>query len=721
MPSQTAESILVRQEGSEVLFLNELKFRKNSALNLRIPLDNKNVPTVMAVVGQTGFVEGADYRQLPTVAFVRAIPDSPWFFVAHMETSEVYSSMPVILWTLFSFLMLLIFMMGAIFFGKRQAEAISAIQESQRVLKESQSVAQIGSYVFDLVTGFWKSSNELDRLFGLDAAFVRNYESWANLLHPDDRAMMETYFNNEVLGKKSAFNRQYRIITRDSGISRWVHGLGRLGFDAKGRPIEMIGTIQDISDYKRTEIELLKQAEAKEVLRLETLRAKERSDFLSEATKLLASTLEHEITFKKVAALAVPQLADVCTVYDSSLRRLAVAHVDPQKLNLLAEMDRRFPLDPRQPSIFQRVMRSGRSERVANMSAGILQGISQSAEHLEMLKQIGVRTALVIPLWHRCKALGVMLVGSTSARQFNEAEQVLAEELALRGAMAMDNAYLYREAQESIRARETILGVVSHDLKNPLAAIHLSAQLLKRLTDKFEDATITSMVQTIFGATEQMKRLIQDLLDLSKIQSRRLSIEKEKLRPELLVSSALDLMKSQALLKGLALSAEVEPDLPELACDKLRILQVFSNLLGNAIKFTEKGGRVKISVTRQGDAVRFSVSDTGSGISEAELPKIFERFWQTEKTKALGAGLGLSIVRGIVEAHGGSVSVESRVGVGSTFSFVLPISVALRLPIEQSAPVANLRVTNADLRADSDPQHKGLGGESPTLNQNQKS
>ena len=235
----------------------------------------------------------------------------------------------------------------------------------------------------------------------------------------------------------------------------------------------------------------------------------------------------------------------------------------------------------------------------------------------------------------------------------------------------LENERLVGEAQEALRSREDLLAIVSHDLRNPLGVVLASTSLLLKSNlppDKQERAR--RQVEAIQRAGNRMNRLIRDLLDFASIQAGRLSVS---LRPQdvaAMVTEVLDVMEPLASPKGQHLVADVAPGLA-IRCDHDRVIQLFSNLVGNAIKFTPDGGTITVRAMSEGDVVRFAVSDTGPGIPRDELAYVFDRYYQAQRKNRDGIGLGLSIARGIVEAHGGRIWAESEEGKGSTFSFTL--------------------------------------------------
>ena len=228
-------------------------------------------------------------------------------------------------------------------------------------------------------------------------------------------------------------------------------------------------------------------------------------------------------------------------------------------------------------------------------------------------------------------------------------------------------------AEDATRTRDEVLALVSHDLRNPLNLVLTSATLLR---DRLEELGPKEEKQLgmIHRAAGQMNRLIQDLLDVSGLEAGHLSIDPSSHAVAPLIREACAVQEHVAEGKGIAVSCDAAPDLPEVHADGERILQVLGNLIGNALKFTDEGGRVGVRAVAAGEDVQFSVTDTGMGITEEDLPHVFDRFWQARRTGAGGAGLGLAIAAGIVEAHGGRMWVESEVERGSTFHFTLPVA-----------------------------------------------
>jgi signal transduction histidine kinase len=237
--------------------------------------------------------------------------------------------------------------------------------------------------------------------------------------------------------------------------------------------------------------------------------------------------------------------------------------------------------------------------------------------------------------------------------------------------MAIDNARLYRAAVEATQLRDQVLGVVAHDLRNPLSAILLQARAFKRHGAEPERRS-GKPGEAIDRAVMRMNRLIQDLLDVRLMESGQLIVERARVSARELINGAVDMHRPIASSSSLELSVDLDRDVPEVWGDRDRLLQAFDNLIGNAIKFTSAGGEITVGAASLDHEVLFWVADTGNGIAPENLPRVFDRFWQATRTGRHGAGLGLPITKGIVEAHGGRIWVESTQGKGSTFWFTIP-------------------------------------------------
>jgi PAS domain S-box-containing protein len=423
-------------------------------------------------------------------------------------------------------------------------------------------------------------------------------------------------------------------------------------------------------------------------------RLEARLRFLADVGELVASPTDYRGTLAAVARLAVPFLADLCFVdlieEDGSLRRIEAVFANPDKQSALAERVKQS-VRPGSRTPQARVVETGRSLLYEEFQLAELEAIAGGAEHAKALRAIGLRSKMVVPLEARGRTLGTLtFMTAESERRFSESDLAFAEEIARRAAMGLDNARLYALEQRGTRAREDLLAIVSHDLKTPLSAVLLCVDILLRGAPEREDRRKYGRkeLQRIKRGAERMTALIQDLLDTASIASGHISVERERVMPGPLVAEAIEAVAPLAATGSLLLESTVPNDLSAVFGDPTRLQQIFANLLGNAIKFTPEGGAIIVSAKLVGDAVQFSIADTGPGIPQQDLPHLFDRFWQARREARVGTGLGLFIVKGIVEAHGGRMWVESEVGTGSRFSFTLPVFLPSEAP--RSSPPADL-------------------------------
>lgn len=409
----------------------------------------------------------------------------------------------------------------------------------------------------------------------------------------------------------------------------------------------------------------------------ERKRAADRLRFLAEAGEALAASLESDQTLALVARFAVPTLGDACLAdvyYGGLLHRVASAHADPAAETILREMALRFPPDPAGALPAARVLRSHEPVLVRSITEQWLAETIGIEEHREMFRRLRVCSIMAVPLIAHGRSVGALSFHS-SRRPFGPDDLQLAADLARRAALAIDNARLHDELRAAIRARDEMMGIVSHDLRNPVQAIKMLAAAISASPDDARaHTTAVEHATVIRRAAQQMDMLIQDLLDVVRIDAGQLHIQPRAVDVEELLSAALETLEPLAEARSLTLTTAIEPNLPDVVVDAERIAQVLSNLVGNAIKFTPSGGQISVSAEAVDGIVRVSVTDTGPGIPVDQLGRVFDRFWQSRRSSPHGAGLGLSIAKGIVEAHGGRISASSQMGVGTTFAFTMPVA-----------------------------------------------
>lgn len=477
------------------------------------------------------------------------------------------------------------------------------------------------------------------------------------VIHPEDLPeVVEKYQAAEVGGLP--FESELRL-RRADGEYRWFLTRAKPVLDENGRVTKWYGTSTDIDDTKRAE---------------------ETSKFLADASATLADLGDPDNTLQKVAGLAVPHFADWCTVdlleSDGALRRLAVAHVDPSKAELARELHQRYPPDPKAPMGVWNIIRTGQSEMVSEITEELLDATTPDAEVRAIVRQLGLRSYLGVPLVARGKTLGVLtFIAAESGRRYNEFDRAVAEDLGRRAAVAIENAYLYRALREEDQRKDEFLATLAHELRNPLAPIRNGLQVLKLLGHDHESAEQSRAMME--RQLEHLVRLVDDLLDVSRVSRGRIELRKERTNLSTIIDSALETCAPAIEDRGHQLSVVLPEEPIYIDADKTRLTQALGNLLHNATKYTDPGGQIALSVEQEGSEVVIRVKDSGVGIPDVMLPKIFDLFTQVdrslEKSRG-GLGIGLTLVRRMVELHGGSVEAKSAgQGRGSEFIIRLPL------------------------------------------------
>jgi PAS domain S-box-containing protein len=463
---------------------------------------------------------------------------------------------------------------------------------------------------------------------------------------------------------------------------------------------------------------------------MEKVRAVRRA-FLADAGDALASSLDYRATLATVTRLAVPRLADWCAIEliepgDDAPQQVAVAHLDPEKVALARELYERYPPDPRAPGGTPHVIRSGQPELHPQIAPELLEASARDAEHLRIIRELRLGSAMVVPLRGRERTLGAMtFVYAESERRYTSDDLAFAEEFARRAAMAIETASSFRaleeararehalreEAQFANRAKDEFLATVSHELRTPLHAI-LGWAVTLRGRRPPED--IDRPLAVIERNARAQARLIDDVLDVSRMISGKLSLTLRTINVADAVTGAIDAATPAATAKRIALQLDVAPEPLEVTADPERIQQVVWNLVTNAVKFTAGGGLVTVAAYREAGHVCIAVTDTGEGIPAAALPRIFEPFQQADASitrRHGGLGLGLAVVKQLVTAHGGTVRAESEgAGRGARFTVCLPALGALVKPSAAfpSAPPSPPRRTPESARPREAPRLDAL-------------
>jgi PAS domain S-box-containing protein len=435
--------------------------------------------------------------------------------------------------------------------------------------------------------------------------------------------------------------------------------------------------LRDVTEERRAqkerEVLLAREREARTAAEA----AERRMAFLARASEIFHFSLAIEETFDALLRVIVPELAISCVVdvVDATgrIRRAHVVHGDPA-MQAFAD---RLGTYPKQQwrYLTRRAITEGRAELVASFDDEHRRAAAEDEDHLAILRGLAFSSIITVPLRAREHVLGaLMLARGPGEKPFTDAELALAQDLALRAASALDNARLYDQARRAIRARDDVLGVVSHDLRSPLSVIAMCTTSLLG-EGAVSDERSRESLMTVQRANQWARRLIEDLLDVSAIEAGGLSLTRRHEDPVVLVMLAVQLNRELAAEREISLVAELPEHLPIVDVDADRIVQALSNLIANAIKFTPQRGIVRVGGEDGGDHVRLFVADSGPGVPAEDQPHVFDRFWTARRNaRVRGTGMGLAIVRGIADAHGGRAWLDTPVpGNGATFSIALPV------------------------------------------------
>lgn len=414
--------------------------------------------------------------------------------------------------------------------------------------------------------------------------------------------------------------------------------------------------------------------------------AERRSSFLAKASAVLASSLDYPSTLASVAELCVPEMGDWCIVdvadSEGRLRRLAVRHVDPSMVDLIRKLSETYPDTADQPYGPMTVFRTGKAE-LSDVSDQMLRAMARDDAHYRILHQLKLQSYMSVPLTIRDRTLGVLtFVSSDPKVRYREEDLEFAHDLARRSSLAIDNARLYREARAAVGIRDDFLSIASHELKTPVTTLQLQIQsLLRRVeVDEVEvpGPSGGSPAQRLAAADRQVSRLtklINELLDISRITGKGLELELEDVDLTFVVRDVVARCTEELSRARCTIELKLEPSTSGF-WDRMRVEQIVTNLLSNAIKYGA-GRPIEIGVDSDDRSARLSVRDQGIGIPLEKQTRIFERFERgVSKSDYGGFGLGLWIVRQIVDAHGGAIRVASEPGRGSTFEVTLPRSPA---------------------------------------------
>ncbi len=654
----------------------KLLFSLKKDVILKHPGINDNgYPMELALMGKSGFVKAKDYNGNLVYAAYTYVPELEWGIVAKIPVIEVnrpyINTVKVAVVIAFILIVICVFLFLKITnpiieklynskqILKKSNEEYSALNEEyasineelrsseeelqaqnnelrmikndlekkEALLNESQQVAKLGHYVFDVLSGFWESSPTLDELFGLDKNFVKNVDGWMQIIHPQFKNEMFDYLTHQVLTNHLPFDKVYKITKVDDNEERWVHGLGKLKFNYNGELIEMFGTIQDITEQKSTNDNLNRE---------QLLFSK------------LFEALPDRIYFKDTKSRFIRINFAAAKFFGFSNPKEAIGKTD---FDIFSEQHARQAFDDE-----QRIIKTG--------------DIIVEKEEMETRNDGSITWVLTtkIPIYENGIVSGIMGISrDITEKKKTENDLIQAKE----------------KAEENDRLKTAFLQNVSHEIRTPMNAIMgFSELLVTRFQDK---VSVEKFSRIIMQRSADLLQIITEILDIAKIESNQLPVYKEvcKLEPIFKEIEDFFIEHSKRINKEhIKLSINLECNAASLfiITDKVKLKQIFINLIGNAYKFTDLG---IIEVGCQLDSNQkliFYVSDTGIGIPKDKQSLIFERFAQVDQGNSRlygGTGLGLTIIQGLLKLLNGKIWLESEPGKGSTFYFSFPYENAL--------------------------------------------
>jgi PAS domain S-box-containing protein len=669
-PSRTAETLLIRKEGNDALFLNQLRFNNDAALKLRIPLDSTDVPAVKAALGVSGIVEGRDYRGVAVIADVHTVPDSPWFLVARIDISEVYAP-------LHERSRITILLMCVMFIGAASGLALLWRRQNVRFYKDQYLAERERTWLHDVIA---RSINEI---YVIDPQTLRfkfaNAGAQRNIGYSAGELTELTPVDIAPEYTEKTFRAMLRpLFTGEKGLLV-IKALHRRK-DGSRYPVEShlqlverpegkvcLAIVTDITERERAESELRRYVNQLSVI----------------------NRLDHVIS----------STFDIGEVYDTlvlDMRQLF--QFDRTSLSTLNEERTEWQIVKQwtsgepglMPKVWRKVEGSVVEWLILNKRSFVEERIGEQGTWAEdeLLTKEGIASRVAVPLIVRGKVIGAMTLASKNPEAYKKGDVEMLESLADQVGISMHNAMMYNKVGEHaatlekrVKERtgqletankelEAFSYSVSHDLRAPLRSIDGFSKIMMEEYSNKIDAEGKRILNVIRANTQKMGELITDLLDLSRVT--RDEMKTVRVDMTTLASSVFREIASPDVQKQYAFSIEA---LPDAYGDPSLLRQVWRNLISNAIKFTATKDVRHIEIgTRSEDGMTvYFIRDSGVGFDPQYTHKLFGVFQRLHSTEEFeGTGVGLAIVQRIVHRHGGRVWAEGRIGEGATFSFSLP-------------------------------------------------
>jgi PAS domain S-box-containing protein len=557
---------------------------------------------------------------------------------------------------------------------------LAAQEQNQQRLALALHAGRLGAWQFHLGTDVLELSSICKALFGFPPEASCSSQDLVAAIHDDDRHLMMAAFRRTV-DEAREYDVEYRVIWPDGSL-HWLMVRAELKRGDDGRPLQLVGVSLDITERKRQE---------------------EAQRLLAEASAVFSAPLTDKVVLERVARLALPMLGDYCyfdvLTPEGALARAVWAHVDPEAEARLRGVSHFVPPVSAADHPIIRAMQRREPELHPHVDEAFTALIALSPEHRHFMEELDLRSLLVVPLNASERALGALTFGYTSRsrRHHGEAEVRLAQDLAQRTVASIENIRLYQELKEADRRKDEFLAMLAHELRNPLAPVRSALHILGM--QGVGAAASERARQMIERQVHHLVRLVDDLLDVSRIMRDKVELRRERVDLRQVVERAVETVQPLIESQRHTLSIELPSAPVWLDADAVRLAQVIANLLNNAAKYTDPGGRIALRAEREGDEAVIRVRDNGVGIAPDALVHVFDLFMQAERSIARsqgGLGIGLTLVRRLVEMHGGRVmAVSAGLGQGSELVIRLPAlpeaSAAAEPQPGQAAPEAETR------------------------------
>ena len=560
-----------------------------------------------------------------------------------------------------------------------QKQAAAALTRSEEEYRAFFELAGVGATQIDFHSGrYLRANRKLCSMLGYTEAELLQM-TYEDVTHPNDLAANLELFERRKRGELDEYSLAKRFVRKD-GTVLWGDMHSTLVRDPGGNPLYVMSTVQDVTARKEAEAEQARLYAAEQEARAAAERGRQRASFLAAVSTALAASLDYAATLRRLARLAVSSFATWCTAdlwVDGQIRRAAFAAHDSALEPLLSELTERYPIDPAGPHPIAEAFRSQKAVYYPVMPDDYVERVATDARHHELWQQLPIASCIIVPLTARGKRLGAIRFVSSQAGRYSAADLALAEQIAYRASLAIDNAQLYEQSQTAVRLRDQFLTIASHELKSPLTSLVGYSELLERRATESNnfDERDRRAIRIMAQQTARLETMIDSMLDVSRIEHGQLHVVRERIDVNHLTAQVADQM--QLLLKRHALDLRLADRPVAVEGDVLRLGQVIHNLIQNAIKYSPLGGAIRVEVRATAGSAGVSVTDQGIGIPSAALSHLFTRFYRApnaDEWHISGMGIGLFVAHEIIVQHGGEIRVESTEGQGSTFSISIPLA-----------------------------------------------